>query len=393
MPAKAPVQQQATASAWSTTANIDFRYFSWERTAGNPAGQPNQKGTQFYAPIGVSASGQLSDAWKLELNARSGYVSTSRSADPGTGTFLSESLATTTDSVVGFTATYLNINGFVPFYSLNLNLPTGRSNLTGFQPLTKTDPDLVDVPAYGVGFNHSHTLGANIPLSANTIATVTAGYTNRGAFDRDAGGFGLPVPNSERYDPGSNFSVSAGLGTALGNLTLNFNVAGSWDTAAKINGVEVSKTGFNVLVTGTGAYRWTDTQNSLLNLSYAHTNRNYIQGAFGPPLVAEGANSNSDIFSASFEHDVTVTQAAQLFGTLGYMHRSANSYDPATFTFVSAKDKISVGGGARYALTGATLLTAKLEHFWIDEQPYPANPTPDQRFEGWVVSLGGIMKF
>jgi len=392
MPVKAVKQEQA-ASAWTSTADIDFRFFSWERTSGNPAGEPNQKGTQFYMPIGVSTSGQLSEAWKLDLNARGGYVNTSRSADPGDGIYRSAGVGTTTDTVTGFTITYLNMNGIVPFYSLNLNLPTGKSNLGGFQPIARTDPDLVDIPAFGVGFNHAHTLGTNVALAPNTVLTLSAGYTNRGAFDRDRGGFGLPAPGSERFSPGSNFALSAGLGTVLGALTLNGNVAASWDTPATIDGVEVMKTGFNILLTGAGSYKWSDTQTSTVNVSYAHTERNSIQGIFGPPLVPEAADSNSDIFSTNLEHRVTVSQVAQIFGRLGYLHRSANSYDPATLTFVPAKDKVSVGGGARYALNDKMLLNGRIERFWVDEKPYPANPTPEQKFEGWMVSLGTMVKF
>lgn len=393
IPVKAPPQEQATASDWTVTSDVEFRYFSWERTSGNTPGQPNQKGSQFYVPFGAAASGTIGNGFKLDLNARSGYVSTSRSADPGDTVYRSASVRTTTDSQLGFTLTYVNINGFVPFYSLNLNLPTGRSRLSGDEPIAATDPDLVDVPAFGVGFNHAHTLGANIPISPTMLLTLSAGYTNRGAYTREVVGLGLPVVASETYDPGDNFSLSAGLGTQFGSLALNGNVAVSWDQASKQGGIETSKTGTNLLLTGTAAYGWNDAHRTTLNLSYAHTERNYFQGPFGPPLVAEPFNSNSNIFSGNAEHAVLLSQVAQLFGKVGYLYRDANSYDPATLTFIPAKDKVSVGGGLRYGFSQNLVANARVERFWINERSYPGVPRPDQRFEGWVLALGATAKF
>lgn len=392
IPVKA-VQQQQAASDWTVTSDVEFRYFSWERTSGNPTGQPNQKGSQFYAPFGVAASGTLGNGFKLDLTARSGYVSTSRSADPGDTVYRSATVGTTTDSQLGFTLTYLDINGIVPFYSLNLNLPTGRSRLSGDQPIAATDPDLVDVPTFGVGFNHAHTLGTNIALTPDTVLTLSAGYTNRGAYTREVVGLGLPVTASETYKPGDNFSLSAGLGTQFGSLALNGNIAVSWDQASRQGGVETSKTGTNLLLTGTAGYAWNQAHRTTVNLSYAHTERNSFQGPFGPPLVAEAFNSNSNIFSGNIEHAVLVSQSAQLFGKLGYLYRDANSYDPATFSFISAKDKISVGGGVRYGFTPTWSGNARVERFWIKEQPYPGVLRPEQRFEGWVLALGATAKF
>lgn len=390
-------QQQTAASVWTTTANVDFRYFSWERTSGNPAGEPNQKGTQFYMPFGVSTTGQLSDAWKLELNGRGGYVNTSRSADPGDGIYRSASVSSATDTVLGFTATYLDINGVVPFYSFNMNLPTGTASLGGFLPIARTDPDLVDVPAFGVGFNHSHTIGANIGIAPNTVLTLSAGYTNRGSFTRDSGAFGLPIIMTETYKPADNFSVSAGLGMELGQLTLNLSTALSWENNSYLDGVEVSRNGFNVLLTGTGIYRWNDVNSTTLNLSFAHTEPNYVPTfvgpGFGPPLLLEPSNSNSNIFSAGLEHSVTLNPSTQIFGKGGYLYRDNNAYDPTNFVFIPAKTKVSAGGGLRYALNQSMLLNARAEKFWVVEQPYPALLTPEQKFEGWTVSVGGIVKF
>jgi hypothetical protein len=391
MPVKARGAQAPT-SAWTSSAEVEFRYFSWERTAGNPTGQPNQKGTQVYVPIGLSAAGQFANGYKVELNARSGYVGTNRSADPGTGVYTSGSVSTTTDTTLGMTLTYLNINGFVPFYSLNLNLPTGQSALSGTQPLARTDPDLVDVPSFGVGFNHAHTLGANIPLSQDTVLTLSGAYTNRGAYTRDLVG-PPPVAGYESFKPGDNYSLSAGIGTQVGKLSLNVTGAVSWDLASKQNDVETSKTGTNVLVSGVAAYAWNDAHTSTFLASYTHTNRNYLPTATPGVLLLEPFNSNNNIFTTSLEHAITVAPQAQVFGKAGYLYRDANSYDPTTAAFISAKEKFSVGGGVRYSATQSLALNGKVEKFWIDERAFPGVPTPAQKFEGFVVGVGATAKF
>ena len=150
----APVEQQAQAaqSAWTATGSLDFKYFTYEGTRGttasaSPLGQRG-KGSQFYMPLALQLVGAPTDEFKIELMARTGYVSSRQS----TATF-SGSYSGSTDTVVSATGTYLGWAGIQPYLSLNLNLPTGETVLRGTSGRARLDPDFVDVPTFGEGFN------------------------------------------------------------------------------------------------------------------------------------------------------------------------------------------------------------------------------------------------
>ena len=200
----------APAPAWTTTFDTEVRYSSWERTEGNVPGRPNQKGTQVYVPISLSTVGLVAKDWRVELFARGGYVSTDRSAQAFSPLFTTVPFATgtsrtTTDTIMTGTVTYLGIDGVQPYYSLNLNLPTGQTVLRNFSGIARTDPDLVDVGTFGEGFNNAHTLGLNIPITTNTVFTINGGYTSKGSYNRET-----PDPATllgtltalEHYSPG-----------------------------------------------------------------------------------------------------------------------------------------------------------------------------------------------
>jgi hypothetical protein len=187
-------------------------------------------------------------------------------------------------------------------------------------------------------------------------------------------------------------SLSLGLAASLGQLTLNLSVAGSWDTASRVEQVETFRSGRNLLLSGMASYRWDETHTSTLIASLTHSHRNYFLDFFGG-LLQEPQNSNSNLTRISFEHAVVITPVAQVFGTLGLLHRDTNSYDPATLQFVSAKTKLSAGGGIRYTVNDAVALNLKLERFRIDEDSHPGQGVPDQRYLGWSTSLGSTFKF
>src|SRR5690606_7366307 len=120
--------------------------------------------------------------------------------------------ATATDTLFTGTVTYLGLDGFQPFYTMSLNVPTGEAVLLGTKGIARTDPDLVDIPSFGEGFNHGHTIGTNIPITTNLVATFSTGYTNKGAYNREVAdpatlnGAFLPL---DRVSPGDSAAFSA----------------------------------------------------------------------------------------------------------------------------------------------------------------------------------------
>lgn len=382
------------AGEWSPLLNANATYHTWRTKPSGPnsAGVNTISGAQVYVPLAAQVVGRPSDELKLEALWRSAYVSTRQSTGGTTGEFSGLS-----DSTFSTTATYFGIRGIQPFVSLSVNVPTGTSNAKGSQSKSKSDADIVQIPAYGEGWNFGPTVGANIPINASLIATVSLGYTNRGEFDRessDEGGGG-----STRFDPGDVLTVTTALGYRGERLSLKGTVAYSTETTTTLGGEDFYKSGNRYSLTGAAGYAWTDKWSSRVQLIYSHFDKNRVRENL-PPLVEEAFNSNSDVYKVAFD----TTYNAGIWGvgpTLGYTLRDRNSWDPTTFQFLPAKTSWSVGFGGRYDLSEKARLTAKVEHIWTQENATgdkfvnmtPIPGSPEMHTDAWQFSLGGSIKF
>jgi hypothetical protein len=120
--------------------------------------------------------GLPNDNIKIEILGRGGWVRARQTSGDRSG-----EVATTIDTQVSATATYLGIDGVQPFASVNFNIPTGKSILYGSQANARMDSDLVDIASFGEGFNVGPTIGLSLAIASNLVATFSAGYTWRGS--------------------------------------------------------------------------------------------------------------------------------------------------------------------------------------------------------------------
>jgi uncharacterized protein YegJ (DUF2314 family) len=82
------------------------------------------------------------------------------------------------------------------------------------------------------------------------------------------------------------------------------------------------------------------------------------------------------------------------------MQRDANEYSPLAQSFVPAKTKWSAGGGVKYTVNSNLTVSARAEHFWIDEDVKPdftpfvgfVNGLP-MSYDGWMVAFGATANF
>jgi len=183
MPVKAAVQ--SIDQLWNISFNSEVRYFSWNNTRGFTTDvaplSGNGHGTQVYAPMSLSVTGNPSPDWKYEFVLRGGFVSASQSTSGERG-----SVDTAVDTQVSSTVTYNGFTGFQPFVATLINVPTGSAALYGNSRFARMDGDLVDQGTYGEGFNFGPTAGVNIPLSQSLIFTLSGGYTLRTPFSKEA---------------------------------------------------------------------------------------------------------------------------------------------------------------------------------------------------------------
>jgi hypothetical protein len=399
--AAAPVIAQPAPAAWSATLNTEFRYASWSSDRGFPLDRVplggGGRGAQFYVPTAINVSGQPPGDWQWNFTTRAGYVTARQSTAGAEG-----SVSTATDTQVSGTATFTGLNGLQPYLSLMLNLPTGRSALYGNARFARMDPDLVDVPTYGEGFNAGPTAGVNIPITTSLLASLSVGYTYRGPFDRE--GLIDPVTllqPTDRVNPGDVVTGTATLGYVGNSLLLQGSFSYAVETQTTINGIPLYRAGERFMVTGSAGYTWSPSWASSVNAFWNHGNRNEVLNAGLGVLVTEAFNTNTDVFRINAEH--TYTSGALSIGPVAsFLRRFHNSWDPIRFAFVPAKTRWSLGGSGQYKITDSIAISMRVEHLWIqeDESPdkvlngviIPGTGLPALSSEGWIASIGAIAK-
>jgi hypothetical protein len=385
MAVKAPPPDASAAPNWQWVIDEDTRFYSWSGSRGFAPNVLNTSshGSEVWTPIGIQLTGNPSPEWKVDLGAHTGWVWARQSGAGITG-----EVSTPTDSSLSGTFTYLAINGFQPFVSLNTNLPTGKSALIGTAAAARMDPDLVGLATFGEGFNFGPTAGVNIPLSPTSILTFAGGYTYRGSFNKDGvtNPFSLSTAaNIVSLKPGDVWTINASYGTVQGALTLQGSASVSFETTTSAAGAPLYRTGTRYLLSGTAGYSWTQFVASTLNVSWSYINKNQVLLPGATALATEQFDSNSNVVIGSFDTRFVVTDALTVGPTVGFLWRDNNSYNPVTFQFVPAKTKVSAGGFAEYKLTAQASLKARVEYFHTRE-----DTSPDKLFGAIIVSGSGV---
>jgi hypothetical protein len=381
IPVKAPATAAPAAAVqktWSIVLDSEVRYSSWRSNLSFPASVADPLfrggGSQLYIPYALQVVAQPNENFKVELVGRGGWVSARQTSGDRSG-----SVDTTTDTAVSGVFTYLGIPGIQPFVAVNFNVPTGRPALFGSAANARMDPDLVDIASFGEGLNIGPTVGFNLPIGSNWIATLSVGYTERGKYQREGSQDPtvFPAVPSSTVDPGEDITGTASLGYQEGPFAGAVTGTVSAESKSKVDGEPISRAGMRYLVAGNFAYTWPDTWGvTTLNASFARAERNLVLFVLpaGIRLDAEPFNSNSNLYRVGLEHLFAFGNL--LAGPIGsFLYRDRNSYDPRLLQFVSAKERWTAGFLARYAATDHLSFSARVEHIWVHEQPgYPENP-------------------
>lgn len=374
--AKAAEPAAASPPPWSLVVASEARYFSWTGTRGLPVGVPptqgHGSGAELYVPFAAQLVGRPSDDWKIELLGRGGWVWARQSTAGLTG-----EVETSTDTTASATATYLGINGVQPFASVNINAPTGRSELLGPQANARMDPDLVDIASFGEGFNVGPTLGLNLPITTEWTVTASAGYTYRGSYARENS---LAATNSTppteqtpiEIGPGDVWTFYAAVGYQSGPLSNMLSGSISEERPTSENSQPLYKPGRRYLATDTLSYSWPDMSLTTLTLSASHSNRNEVVFVGVPGLITELLNTNSNLYRVGLQHLIPIGSQFAIGPTGSFLYRDHNGYDSTTLQFVPAKTRWSAGGLARYAVNDSVTLNARLECVWTHENDRPA---------------------
>ncbi len=391
-----PVLAQSADQRWQATINTETRYFTYSSNNPSPPTSTTAggKGDQLYVPIAGQLIGRPSDDVKVEFMVRSAYVYARQKTNGVTGIY-----SGMTDTTLTGTMTYFGFNGVQPFVSLAVNAPTGQSNASGNAQRAKSDSDIVQLPAFGEGWNVGPTAGVNVSINDETMASFGVGYTNRGTFLREGATDATPT----HLNPGDVVTGTFSVGYRGERLSLKGQIAYSVESLTTLDGAEFYKAGDRIIGTGAAGYAWTENWSSRVQVTYSHFNRNKVLLPGASAIATEEFNSNSDVIRVVI--DTTFAKDGLSVGpVLGYVYRNRNGYDPTTFQFLAAKTSWSAGLAAAYAASNMARLTAKVERLWVHESGSPdkfaldgtlivPSAVPASITNAWQFSLAGIFRF
>lgn len=401
MPVKAAVQ--SIDQSWSILYNSEVRFFSWRNTRGfttdvaplNGIGH----GTQVYAPMSLSLTGNPSPNWKIELVARGGFVSSSQTTSGERG-----SVATPVDTQLSGTVTYNGINGFQPYAAMLINAPTGKSALYGSSRFARMDGDLVDQGTYGEGWNLGPTVGVSIPLTTELLFTLSGGYTSRNVYNKEGLDIntGLVTAN-DRIKNGDEATVTAGLGFGRGPFSAQASASFAWARPSQSNSFgefnyNRYQIGDRTTLSGNVGYAFNDFWSVYANGFWTHSDKNEVLDGTGLALITELFNSNSNLYRVNAGLNYRFVNGVTVGPIASYLYRDRNGFDPVTFGFVPAKTRYAIGGVANYNVTNKININGKLERVWIRENENPGPPlfaplVPFMSGDAWVAAGGATVSF
>ena len=426
--ASEPTPNTAAVKNYSSFFEIETRYSSWRGSRGSNVFDPTPgSGSQFYTPFTVGFDYQQPASYRLQGRLKSGYVHSNHST-PGQ----EASLDTMVDSQASATWTYLGSNAYQTFLGVALNLPTGKSVLSGNQRLTRMDPDLVDVGSYGAGFNVNPTTGVVFALTENTAMSLGVGYTWQGPFNREAldltsvnnvlncvGGctFSPQFTATRHLEPGDVITANVNTSSIFNNLSIKTAFAAMFESETKQDGVSVSKSGVKYTADLGIVYKIDPRWSLTANIAWSFAAKNKISDGLGG-LVTEPKNSHSHVVIGSIQPMYALTDQFSLGPNYSFLWRSDNYYDVVEEQFVPAKIKHSAGLVMNYAVSPTASIGLKASHFWVHADPgayldtgtlstvSPLPPfsttvtplprdffPPSLNYTGWTVALSGRIQF
>lgn len=347
---------------WSFNATNELKYYSWHDSIITPGTGSN--GSELYTPLTLQMNGKVGNVLSIDLVGKGGWVNLNTRSDD-----LSGSVSTVTDTNLSATFTYTGLNMLQPFVGLQTNVPTGHSAAN-----TLTDPDLVEVPTFGQGFDVGGTAGFNFLPSDTWMLTTSVTYLARGGYSRDNGAVPFATPlinpallapsNVVTFKPGDMVTILQSVNYTNGGFSQRFTGTASMESATFQDGFALMKPGNTYSLTSDTNYTWSDIiGTTTLSASVTHQDATQTTSATNAAVVATIADTATNTYSVTLQHLVPIGNFA-VGPTASYLFRDNNSINTTKLEFVPTKQRYSAGLVARYNATPNLTLNARVEGIW-----------------------------
>lgn len=313
-------------SATDIKVRTGFTFDWWKSNA--DTGLEAIEGSQFYIPIRIGTQHK-----EFSFDILIGYINTNVDLSDGGSKSLSSILDTKVNCAY-------EISGKLPLdvlLGLDLNLPTGRTDLTTDDLFLVVDPELVSITKFGEGFNLNPTLSLAGEWGDWT-AGIGLGYDWRGEYDYSS--------QIQDYDPGDiiNFITESSYDFCL-NWQGRFFTEFARFTKDKIGDEDWYQEG-NFLLLGLGLNyyqaQW-DTDFTLRSIIRGKSK--WIQEGAVSIISTEDKNSHGDEWIADFALRYSLNDRIRFNSSFEFLWADENDYPSDSPIFIGKKQKLSLGVG------------------------------------------------
>ena len=344
-----------------------FSYQSW-------SSDQHESGSQLYIPLQVGCD---DDRFSWEI--KTGYADTR-------GDLSGDS----EQSVTGMLDTQAGVSYLLPTWGgidwlagLDINLPTGRTNLDERKVRVMIDPDLVSIISPGQGFNVNPTLSAARSWERWTMG-VGLGYAFQGKYD-----YSRQTPD---YDPGDILSVAGQVDYGFSDLW-KLSLIAQYLTMGtdRVGGADLLQKGDAWLI-GTTLTRSEDKWDLALSVQGIFRGKARILGT-GGNLVTELQDSQGDEWIAGVSGRYQWLARTSFTAGLQYLFLAKNGYDPVSPYYMGNRRKLSLSLGWLQQLGNNLDLQCGLAGFIMADDPSWLHPDGDRLYKGWSVTAAVTKRF
>jgi hypothetical protein len=308
----------------------------------------DDRGNQTYIPVTIDAV-----AGNFSARVLSALVNTR--IDPGDEP--KDSLATVIDTKLNFSYAMIDRWPVDILFGLDLNLPTGKTDLDNAEPRLLLDPDLVAISRYGEGFNVNPTITI-AKTGARWSAGIGVGFLMRGEYD-----FSDTVQD---FDPGDIINITGEAHYAFNNRwqgRLFGEVA--WYGTDEVDGEDYYQEGdFFLAGAGVSYYRdrW-DADISFKSIFCGKCDFPVSPGEIG----TEDRGGFGDEYLTDLVARFRLNPATTLQSRLYYLVVTENDYDGDDPSYIDGQEKISLAVSLQRSFTPTFSGCIGIEGFQLDQ--------------------------
>lgn len=339
----------------------------------------NESGRQIVAPIQYTYSTPLWD-----FGVKAALIDSEHDSN-----FVGNSGSVTTLSDIALSGTYRAYAGNLPWlgnrrttfaFNADINLTTGKAQLTGDEKNAVFDSFLVEQDRFGEGLNIALGVSSTVTLSQNTLLGAALSYNHRGTYAPDG-----DAPSSD-LDPGDQIVGALNVLQTNTNYQLNFGHRAIIEGRTKLNGVDFYDRAPSHELFFSGAYLLNDDWTLRGSALFATRGADSLFNAATGQLEKAEQDDNGDSYYLSIGASRALSNKDQIGIDVSYRRLAENDFDEDDFAFAPSLTRREIALSYARQVSDTLTFDGSIGLFDVEEGDIAGFAGP--RYSGVQLSAG-----